>query len=148
MDKKNRLFLTCLVGCVLGTSLVACSEDEVIGDPIKDISNTTEAYASVDDKGFSTYYTPVMGRVGDPMPFYDKKSGSFKVLYLQEYDDNAPVCFHPIWAVETTDGCNYRSLGEILPIGESDYQQDSCAGYRLLLLQRERWSLLYLLHRT
>ena len=128
MNKNNRSFVACMLGYAFATSLVACSEDKVIGDPIKDISNTTEAYASVDDKGFSTYYTPAMGRVGDPMPFYDKKAGNFKVLYLQEYDDNAPVCFHPIWAVETADGCNYKSLGEMLAVGENDFQQDAALG--------------------
>lgn len=109
-------------------ALTACSDDTVVGDPAKDWDSNSEYYSSVDEKGFSTYYKPVMGRVGDPMPFYDKKAGDFKVLYLQEYDNNKTFRFHPIWGVSTSDGANYQSMGEILPFGENDYQQDAALG--------------------
>lgn len=109
-------------------ALTACSDDKVVGDPAKDWNSSSEYYDPVDEKGFATYYKPVMGRVGDPMPFYDKKAGNFKVLYLQEYDNNKAFRFHPIWGVSTTDGAHYQSLGELLPIGENDYQQDAALG--------------------
>ena len=38
------------------------------------------------------------------MPFYDKKTGNYKVLYLQEFDNNMSHRFHPIWGVATNDG--------------------------------------------
>ena len=110
------------------TALTACSDDEFSGDPAKDWNGTSTFFAPTDDQGFGTYYTPAIGRVGDPMPFYDQKAGDFKVLYLQEFINNMTYRFHPIWAVSTTDGANYQSLGEMLPFGANDYQQDAALG--------------------
>ena len=70
---------------------------------------------------------PAVGRCGDPMPFYDQKAGDFKVLYLQEYDNNGP-CYHPFWGVSTKDGANYQSLGEVLPTGLSTKEADASLG--------------------
>ena len=108
--------------------LTACSDDEFSGDPAKDWNGTATFFAPTDAQGFDTYYKPAVGRVGDPMPFYDQKNGDFKVLYLQEFDNNMSHRFHPIWAVTTKDGANYESLGEILPYGGNDYQQDAALG--------------------
>jgi len=108
--------------------LTACSDDDFSGDPAKDWAGTTTFFASTDAQGFGTYYMPSVGRVGDPMPFYDQKAGDFKVLYLQEFDNNMSHRFHPIWGVSTKDGANYESLGEILPYGTNDYQQDAALG--------------------
>lgn len=107
---------------------VACSGDDFVGDPVKDWNATTDVVTPVEETGFSTYYTPAIGRVGDPMPFYDAKAGDFKILYLQEFPVNDDKRFHPIWGVSTTDGCNYTSLGEVIPVGESREQQDAALG--------------------
>ena len=107
---------------------VSCSDDTITGDPAKDWAGTTTRFIPTDETGLSTYYTPAIGRVGDPMPFYDQKAGAFRVLYLQEYVNNAAYRYHPIWAVQTTDGCNYQSLGELLPVGTNDFQQDAALG--------------------
>ncbi|MCF0235770.1 MAG: DUF4975 domain-containing protein [Bacteroidaceae bacterium] len=109
------------------TSLTACSENEWVA-PTPDWENTTHFFASTDAPNANTYYTPAVGRVGDPMPFYDSRSGDFKVLYLQEFDNNLSHRFHPIWAVSTPDGANYTSLGEIIPYGQNDFQQDAALG--------------------
>ena len=60
--------------------LTACSDEKFSGDPAKDWNGTATFFASTDAQGFGTYYTPSVGRVGDPMPFYDQKNGDFKVL--------------------------------------------------------------------
>lgn len=109
-------------------ALTACSDDNFAGDPSKDWAGTTTAFASTDEAGFSTYFTPAIGRVGDPMPFYDQKGGNFKIMYLQEYDNNSSYRFHPIWAVETSDGANYKSLGEWVSTGAFDNEQDAALG--------------------
>jgi len=108
--------------------LTACSDDDISGDPAKDWNGTTTFFASTDAQGFNTYYMPAIGRVGDPMPFYDQKAGDFKVLYLQEFENNMDKRFHPIWGVTTKDGANYESLGEVLPFADNDYQQDAALG--------------------
>ena len=122
------ILLACLVCCNIVAALTSCSDDEFSGDPAKDWNGTTTFFASTDAQGFNTYYTPSVGRVGDPMPFYDQKSGDFKVLYLQEFTNNMTYRFHPIWAVTTKDGANYQSLGELLPFASNDYQQDAALG--------------------
>ena len=106
-------------------ALTACSDDNFTGDPAKEI---TGYFAAQEENGYSTYYKPALGRVGDPMPFYDEKAGNYKVMYLQEYDNNRPYRFHPIWAIETSDGANYRDLGEWLPTGGTDGEQDAALG--------------------
>ena len=78
------------------SALTACSDDGFSGDPAKDWNGSTTFFAPTDDQGFGTYYTPAVGRVGDPMPFYDQKAGDFKVLYLQEYINNMTFRFHPM----------------------------------------------------
>lgn len=110
--------------------VIACSNDTFSGDAPYDWNNTTERITHINDDiddGFSTYYMHALGRVGDPMPFYDAKAEDFKVLYLQDYNNNGEF-FHPYWAVSTTDCCNYRSLGEIIPTGTNSYQQDAALG--------------------
>ena len=109
------------------TVLTACSEDDYSADPAKDWAGTANFFLSADDEGFNTYYMPAIGRCGDPMPFYDQKAGEFKVLYLQEYDNNGP-CYHPFWGVSTKDGANYQSLGEVLPTGLSTKEADASLG--------------------
>ncbi len=109
-------------------TLTACSDDDFKGDPSKDWAGTTTFFNSTDENGFSIYYNPAIGRCGDPMPFYDQKAGEFKVLYLQEYDNNATYNYHPIWGVSTKDGATYESLGEVLPTGTSTLEQDAALG--------------------
>ena len=112
-------------------ALTACSDDNFAGDPEKDWAGTTTTFADLNDDAddaFSTYYKPGIGRVGDPMPFYDAKAGDFKVLYLQEYPNNPTYRFHPIWGVSTKDGVNYQSFGEVISVGENDYVQDAAIG--------------------
>ena len=109
------------------TALTACSDDDSPADPSKDWDGTTTFFNSTDDAGFNTFYMPAIGRCGDPMPFFDQKVGEFKVLYLQEYDNNG-ACFHPFWGIATKDGANYTPLGEVLPTGTSTAQQDAALG--------------------
>lgn len=122
---KNMMLSTLML---MTLSVVSCSDDNFAGDAPKDWANTTERFVTAEEQGLSTYYTPAIGRVGDPMPFYDEKAGEFKVMYLQEFNNNKPFCYHPFWTVATTDGANYRSLGETLAVGTSDYQPDAALG--------------------
>jgi beta-fructofuranosidase len=115
-----------MVSCAF-CAATACSDDDFGPDAPKDWAGTTTFFNSTDEAGFQTYYNPAIGRCGDPMPFYDQKTGDFKVMYLQEYDNNG-ACYHPFWAVATKDGATYQSLGEIIPTGTSTAQQDASLG--------------------
>lgn len=83
----------------------------------KDWDGTTKYYASSDEKQSTTYYKPIAGFVGDPMPFFDPVNKDFKVLYLQEFRPNMVGTYHPFWGVSTKDAANYTSLNEVLPTG-------------------------------
>ena len=133
-------YMSSIIGCVvcsaLSAVLTSCYDAyEAEGDTPKDWAATTERYVPTDEKGFSTFYVPSIinptskvGGVGDPMPFYDAKNSEFKVLYLQDFVENKPFCFHPYWGVATKDGASYTSLGEILSAGTNNYQQDAALG--------------------
>lgn len=123
---KTMIFPYILLSAAM--AMTSCSDDNFSDDDPKDWAGTTTLFTPTDDSGFSTYYKPSNGRVGDPMPFYDEKTGEFKVLYLQEFDNNNAWCYHPIWGVSTKDGANYQSLGEIVPTGKSKLEQDAALG--------------------
>ena len=117
----------CFVCCGMSAAMTSCSEDTYGPDPSKDWAGTATVFTPTDDAGFNTYYMPAIGRCGDPMPFFDQKAGEFKVLYLQEYDNNG-ACYHPFWGIATKDCANYTSLGEVLPTGTSTSEQDAALG--------------------
>ena len=117
----------CFVCCGMSAAMTSCSEDTYGPDPSKDWAGTATVFTPTDDAGFNTYYMPAIGRCGDPMPFFDQKVGEFKVLYLQEYDNNG-ACYHPFWGIATKDCANYTSLGEVLPTGTSTSEQDAALG--------------------
>ena len=128
MKKILNILFACSMCCGFTAAMTSCSDDTFGPDPDRNWDGTTEFFNSTDDAGFQTFFTPAIGRVGDPMPFYDQNTGEFKVLYLQEYDNNATWNYHPFWAVATNDGANYRSLGEVLPTGTSAWEQDAALG--------------------
>ena len=126
---KKNMHNILMAGCVCCgiAAATACSEDSYGPDPSKDWAGTTTFFSSADDAAFLTYYNPAIGRCGDPMPFYDQKAQDFKVLYLQEYDNNGP-CYHPFWGISTKDGASYQSLGEVLPTGRTVAEADAALG--------------------
>ena len=108
-------------------SMTACSDET---DPIltqKDWDGTATYFQSSDEHGFSMYYKPQVGFVGDPMPFYDPVAKDFKVMYLQDYRPNPEATYHPIFGVATKDGATYESLGELISCGGRD-EQDAAIG--------------------
>ncbi len=112
-----------LANCAL--LLAACSDsDEVMEQRDWD---TTTFFSSSDEQQSLTYYKPMSGYVGDPMPMYDPVEQNFKVMYLQDYRPNPTATYHPIWCVATDDGGSYVSLGEIIPCGGSE-EQDAALG--------------------
>lgn len=109
----------------IGCGLASCSDDDIV--TTQRDWNTTTYFATTDENGFSTYYTPAVGYCGDPMPFFDPVSQTYKVLYLQDYRPNMADTYHPIWAVETADGAAYTSLGELIHCG-GRLEQDAALG--------------------
>lgn len=119
--RKSFYILTALCAALFS----ACQENIPVEQ--KDWDGTTQYYASVDEQQSATYYKPVAGYIGDPMPFFDPVNRDFKVLYLQEFRPNMPGTYHPIWGVETRDAANYTPLNEVLPTG-SRAEADAALG--------------------
>ena len=128
---KNLAYYFLLAGSVACTlcTATACSEDTYDADPARDWAGTSTVFDTPEPgtEAQNTYYNPALGRCGDPMPFYDQKVGEFKVLYLQEYENNG-ANYHPFWGVSTRDCANYTPLNEVLPTGTSNSQQDAVLG--------------------
>ena len=79
----KQYILGCFVCCSLfaaPATLVSCSDDTYDPDPAKNWAGTSTGFESTDDQTFNTYYSPAIGRCGDPMPFYDQNTGEYKVL--------------------------------------------------------------------
>ena len=125
--KLNNLLSLSVSGLLTLSAAVFMGCEQPIPQEQKDWDNTTNQYASVDEKVSETYYKPYSGFIGDPMPFFDPVSNDFKVLYLQEYRPNMAGTYHPFWGLQTTDAANYTPLGEVLPTG-SRAEQDAALG--------------------
>jgi len=122
---KRMIFnITYILGLTL--SFAACSDDD---NPVltnKNLDETTMFVNSTDPLKFSTYYKPMVGFVGDPMPFFDPASKEFRILYLQDWRDGADT-YHPIHCVGTTDAASYVSFGEAISCGSLS-EQDPALG--------------------
>ena len=121
MTTKLIKSVLCILCSVLFFACKSSNEPEQ-----KDWDGTTTYYASSDEKSATTYYAPYTGFVGDPMPFFDTKTNSFKVLYLQEYRPNQAT-YHPFWGLETKDAAHYDQLSQVLPTGSAS-EQDAHLG--------------------
>ena len=144
--KKTMIYSFALMLSAL--ALTACSDDNFGPDAPKDWAGTSTFFNSTDEAGFQTYFNPAIGRCGDPMPFYDQNTGEFKVLYLQEYENNATYNYHPIWGVSTKDGANYESLGEVLATGTSAWEQDAALGTGCCIYKDGLYYIYYTGHNT
>ena len=94
-------------------SMTACSDEM---DPVltqRDWDGTATYFQSADEHGFSMYYKPQVGFVGDPMPFYDPVAKDFKVMYLQDYRPNPEATYHPIFGVEVVTNRMLPSVQEV-----------------------------------
>ena len=131
MKATNNIFSLWLgkvgVGLVALCAIGFSSCEKPVEPEQKDWDGTTTYFASTDEKPATTYYAPYVGFVGDPMPFFDAKTNSFKVLYLQEYRPNPATTFHPFWGMETKDVAHYDQLSQVLPTGSAT-EQDAHLG--------------------
>lgn len=94
-------------------------------------SDDTDAVQTIDMQTSLTYFDagesyksdlwvkPYVGYVGDPMPYYDKAAGVFRVLYLHDMRDGNSTIYHPIHQLTTVDGASYTNLNEAVPCGSA-----------------------------
>lgn len=95
------------------------------------------------DKAFPISYKPEStNRCGDPMPFWDAKDNTYKVLFLYEQQHN-PQFYHPIYGVSTKDAFNYKELGMVLNVGGRTDVQDAVLGTGCCFWDGSKYHLFY-----
>lgn len=127
-------FMKCYSVCVLllaVLSLPACKGNEpAVQEPI---DRTTDCRSVKESGAYSTWYKPVNGWVGDPIPFYD--NGTFYVFYLQDWRTGYPF-LHPWHMVYSTDLSSFTFGGEVIPCG-AENEQDVALGTGGVIKDRE-----------
>ncbi|KAA6300696.1 MAG: Sucrose-6-phosphate hydrolase [Candidatus Ordinivivax streblomastigis] len=84
-----------------------------------DIDITIDCKNPQETGSYTTFYKPQNGYVGDPMPFYDEDSKTFRLFFLYENANH-----HPIYEVKTKDYALYEDFGNVLPDGNTGSQDD------------------------
>ncbi len=95
----------------------ACSDDDTVGVADAGMQATTGYFSSGESYKADIYYKPYVGYVGDPMPFFDPQSQTFRILYLQDMRDGNSVVYHPIHQLETADAASYTGGEEAIACG-------------------------------
>ncbi len=103
-------------------NISSCKGNDVY--PQEEIDRTTDCRGVKESGGYATWYKPVNGWVGDPIPFYD--NGTFYVFYLQDWRTGYPF-LHPWHMVYSTDLSSFTFGGETIPCGAED-EQDVALG--------------------
>lgn len=115
--KLNIPTLSICLSAIMSATMACTTDSPILTDRHLD---TTDTWLNTPDApGQNIYYKPRVGYVGDPMPFYDPVAGDFKIMYLQDFRPNQAATYHPIWAVATSDGAAYTSLGEMIACGSA-----------------------------
>lgn len=110
--------------CTLFVSLsCAGCENKVVPEgekPLVDI--TTVCRSGQETGGYSTFYKPLAGYVGDPMPYYNESDNSFYVFFLQDWRNGASTD-HPIFFTKTTGYASFQGFTEAVPNGTPNSQE-------------------------
>ncbi len=122
----KQLLISSLLLCG-GMALSACGEDNTLTMPENRLDQTDTYYNAGENYKSDLYYKPYVGYVGDPMPYYDSKEKSFKILYLQDMRDGNSVQYHPVYQLTTTDAASYQAEGEAIPCGNAE-EEDPAIG--------------------
>lgn len=103
-------------------SCIGCENHVVPGyeKPLVDI--TTVCRSVQETGGYSTFYKPQAGYVGDPMPYYNEMDNSFYVFFLQDWRNGAPTD-HPVYFTKTFDYSTFQGFTEAIPNESADSQE-------------------------
>ncbi len=115
----KRFILTFVIGSLTFLT-VSCKDKDEPSKPDKGtIDRTTNCKSSYEEGGYSTFYKPTKGWVGDPIPFSD--NGIFYIFYLQDWRSDFPF-LHPWYMASSKDLSSFEQQGEIIPCGKVEDQ--------------------------
>ncbi len=86
------------------------------------IDTTTTIRNIQETGGYSTFYKPQTGFVGDPMPYYNTTDHTYYLFFLQDWRNGAPTD-HPIYCTKTTDYGKFTGFTESIPCGVPGSQE-------------------------
>lgn len=101
-------------------ALMGCKEDDKrppVEEQLVDMSTTC---TNVQEGGvYQTFYQPLQGYVGDPMPYYNADDQRFYLFYLYENANH-----HPIFLTRTDDYAAFDGFTQMLPSGPVGSQDE------------------------
>lgn len=123
----KRTLFTITAATTLALMAMGCSDDNISpADQFPEGFTTGTTYFDSGESSKSDlYYKPAIGYVGDPMPFYDAKEKTFKILYLHDMRDGNSTVYHPVYELTTKDAASYSNTGEAIACGSA--QEDDPA---------------------
>ncbi len=116
---KTNNILNLALAAMAVIPMTGCSDDDASADTGYDMQSSYTYFDVQEGDKSNLLYKPYVGYVGDPMPFYDEASKTFRILYLHDMRSGNMNIYHPIYALETTDAADYTGLGEAVPCGST-----------------------------
>ena len=90
------------------------SEEEDTEEVPAGVDTTTTCRSVVESGGYSTFYKPQSGYVGDPMPYFNSDDDKFYLFYLQDWRNGATT-EHPIYCTTTSDYGTFSGFTQAIP---------------------------------
>lgn len=125
---KYSLLLVMTIGSVI--YFTACDDKNdlsVVINPGDEIDEALDCKEVADQGGYSTFYKPEIGWVGDPMPFYNESDQTFYMFHLQDWRDGR-VNDHPIYYTTTKDYASFAGFEAAIHTGNTIAEQDVFIG--------------------
>ncbi|MCD8292728.1 MAG: DUF4975 domain-containing protein [Prevotellaceae bacterium] len=144
---KLTFILHALCGVLMALPLAGCSDDGDAADYGYDMQSTYTFYNSEGAMKSDLWLKPYVGYVGDPMPFYDNSSQTFRILYLEDLRNGDSEIYHPIYELATDNAASYTNYGEAIACGGA-VEDDPAMGTGSTLIKAGKYYTFYTGHKS
>lgn len=117
---KPKYMINLTFAACMAMSMAACGDDDSLTVIDAEMQSTETYFNSGESYKSDLYLKPYVGYVGDPMPFYDPSSSTFKILYLHDMRNGNSTIYHPAHELETKDGSAYINHNEAIACGGAE----------------------------
>ncbi len=145
--KPLHIFLHAALATLVTIPVTGCSDDEDAALSGYDMQATYTFYDSGEAMKSDLWFKPYVGYAGDPMPFYDEASRTFKILYLEDLRDGDSEVYHPIYELSTIDASSYTNYGEAIPCGGAA-EDDPAMGTGSTVVKGNKYYTFYTGHKS
>jgi beta-fructofuranosidase len=93
---------------------ISCGNEDPVPDPEPGtgVDKTVDCKSPQEIGAYTTFFKPLNGFVGDPMPFFNAADQTFYLFFLYENQNN-----HPIYVEKTKDYASFEGFAEAIPAG-------------------------------